>query len=190
MTRSPSLKKRRSTLKKKASELSVLCDIDVAYVCFEPNGRVHTWPEDPNRVKDIILKYNRMKSTKRFPHIAAGSSTSSSDVTQNDGDGELQEELRKVQDWLSTHKNLSQDQLAEAYRFADQKIKGIRMRMEGLDPDEQTLERRRRSNDCSEVSKLIDFLASWPSISEPEQTTSLLSNDKNPPPNCLLRIAR
>ncbi|KAL4203756.1 hypothetical protein AMTRI_Chr01g105430 [Amborella trichopoda] len=39
-------KMRLKGIKKKASELSTLCNIDVCVICFGPNGELETWPED------------------------------------------------------------------------------------------------------------------------------------------------
>ncbi|XP_062114774.1 agamous-like MADS-box protein AGL75 [Humulus lupulus] len=49
--------RRRFTLKKKASELSNLCNSEVCLVCYDPNGNVEVWPEDPTKARSIITKY-------------------------------------------------------------------------------------------------------------------------------------
>lgn len=50
--------KRKTTLKKKAEELSKLCGVPVCLICFEPDGtKIDTWPEDKKEVGDILVKY-------------------------------------------------------------------------------------------------------------------------------------
>ncbi|CAN1135116.1 Agamous-like MADS-box protein AGL103 [Linum perenne] len=161
MSGSPSLKKRRRTLKNKAAELSTLCGIDVAYVCFEPNGRLDLWPEDHNKVNDIILRYTEVvKSMEKSPDAPA-SSTSSSDVIQNDFDDELQL-LRKAQDWLSKRDVFTQQELATAFRFSQHMEESIFTEMESLEAVDKTLKRKTRTIDWFRVPKIIDFLGSWP----------------------------
>lgn len=53
-------RKRNPTLKKKAKELSGLCDIPVCLISYGPDGKVHTWPESRNDVEAIIGKYKNL----------------------------------------------------------------------------------------------------------------------------------
>ncbi|WCJ38882.1 AGAMOUS-like 82 [Euphorbia peplus] len=50
-------RKRKKTLKKKAEELSVLCDLPVALITIDPTGKVDTWPEDRRLVAHILRDY-------------------------------------------------------------------------------------------------------------------------------------
>lgn len=43
-------------LKKKAYELSTLCDIDVTLLCFD-GDKAHIWPEDQSRVSRVLRRY-------------------------------------------------------------------------------------------------------------------------------------
>lgn len=61
-TREKTFKKRVEGLKKKAYEFSILCDIEVCMIIFEPNlkdspGKVQIWPSDAVRVSSTIGKY-------------------------------------------------------------------------------------------------------------------------------------
>ncbi|XP_015882351.2 agamous-like MADS-box protein AGL103 [Ziziphus jujuba] len=57
---------RKSTLKKKAAELAALCGAEVCVICLDANGYMETWPEDVNKVKATILKYNHtVQATKK-----------------------------------------------------------------------------------------------------------------------------
>ncbi|KAK8547154.1 hypothetical protein V6N13_097873 [Hibiscus sabdariffa] len=63
-TRKATLKKRLQSLKKKAYEFSVLCDVDVCMIIFTPEFKdsppdVEAWPLDPPRVDGIIHRYNQ-----------------------------------------------------------------------------------------------------------------------------------
>ncbi|PON65789.1 MADS-box transcription factor [Parasponia andersonii] len=55
--------RRKATLKKKAGELGALCNSEVCIVCYEPNGEMEVWPEDPTKAHSIIHKYySRLES--------------------------------------------------------------------------------------------------------------------------------
>ncbi|TXG54297.1 hypothetical protein EZV62_019553 [Acer yangbiense] len=60
-----SFKKRISTLKKKAAQLSTLCDVDVCMVCFGPDRTVETWPENRSDVLDLIGMYGGLSEKAR-----------------------------------------------------------------------------------------------------------------------------
>ncbi|KAK3219744.1 hypothetical protein Dsin_013714 [Dipteronia sinensis] len=49
--------RRKTTLMRKANQLSKLCDVNVCMVCFGPDKTVETWPENRSEVCDIISKY-------------------------------------------------------------------------------------------------------------------------------------
>ncbi|XVF17997.1 hypothetical protein REPUB_Repub10bG0173600 [Reevesia pubescens] len=60
--RATTLKKRMKGLKKKAHEFSILCDVKVCMIIFEPKlkdspAKVEVWPSDPDQVNSIIEKY-------------------------------------------------------------------------------------------------------------------------------------
>ncbi|XP_062093351.1 agamous-like MADS-box protein AGL53 [Humulus lupulus] len=55
--------RRKFTLKKKANELTELCNSEVCLVCYDPNSNVEVWPEDPAKAHSIITKYySRLES--------------------------------------------------------------------------------------------------------------------------------
>ncbi|KAK4846018.1 hypothetical protein QYF36_012016 [Acer negundo] len=60
-----SFRKRISTLKKKAAQLSTLCDVDVCMVCFGPDRTVETWPENRSDVLDLIGMYGGLSEKAR-----------------------------------------------------------------------------------------------------------------------------
>ncbi|XP_022774150.1 agamous-like MADS-box protein AGL103 [Durio zibethinus] len=61
-TRAGVFKKRMKGLKKKAYEFSILCDVKMCMIIFEPKlkdnpAKVEVWPSDPVQVNSIIDKY-------------------------------------------------------------------------------------------------------------------------------------
>ncbi|KAM7280908.1 hypothetical protein ACFE04_008042 [Oxalis oulophora] len=58
---------RISTLKKKANELSILCDVPVTLICYEPNGILHTWPDNVDECREIVTLFKQnIQREKRF----------------------------------------------------------------------------------------------------------------------------
>ncbi|XP_047306295.1 uncharacterized protein LOC124909685 [Impatiens glandulifera] len=54
-----------NNIKKKTSELSTLCSVDVCILSFSADGReVETWPENPNQLKPILRRYKEHRSSK------------------------------------------------------------------------------------------------------------------------------
>ncbi|KAK1279000.1 MADS-box transcription factor 15 [Acorus gramineus] len=48
--------KRRNGLIKKAYELSILCDIDIALIMFSPSGRLSHF-SGKRRIEDVLMRY-------------------------------------------------------------------------------------------------------------------------------------
>eukprot|EP00258_Populus_trichocarpa_P007353 XP_002311944.3 uncharacterized protein LOC7486908 [Populus trichocarpa] len=48
---------RKNTLKKKTRELAILCDVPVCLICVDPDGTTETWPEEKERVVDVLKAY-------------------------------------------------------------------------------------------------------------------------------------
>lgn len=59
-----SYEERKQTLKKKASELATLCDVPVCLVCVNPDGSTETWPEEEERVVDVLMAYKAQTTLK------------------------------------------------------------------------------------------------------------------------------
>lgn len=64
-SKATSLTKRRETVFKKAYELSILCGIEVCVICYGSDGKLKTWPEDIEKVKDMARRYSELSETKR-----------------------------------------------------------------------------------------------------------------------------
>ncbi|XVE83200.1 hypothetical protein DITRI_Ditri16bG0068400 [Diplodiscus trichospermus] len=56
--------KRRNGLIKKAYELSILCDIDIALIMFSPSGRVHHF-SGRRRIEDVLSRYINLPDQER-----------------------------------------------------------------------------------------------------------------------------
>ncbi|KAL7104427.1 hypothetical protein ACP275_08G244200 [Erythranthe tilingii] len=61
--------KRRSSLMKKANEIAVCCDIDVAFVAFSPSGRVSKF-SNQKRIEDVLHRYVNLPAESRLNHIS------------------------------------------------------------------------------------------------------------------------
>ncbi|XP_021275401.1 myocyte-specific enhancer factor 2A-like [Herrania umbratica] len=57
--------KRRSSLLRKANEISVFCDVDVALVAFSPSGRVSKFCSR-ERIEDVLERYVKLAPDKRY----------------------------------------------------------------------------------------------------------------------------
>ncbi|CAI9105979.1 OLC1v1005027C1 [Oldenlandia corymbosa var. corymbosa] len=67
-TKNVVFKGRKEGLKKKAMELSILCDIPVLVMIRSPNGELEVWPRDPSQVKTIVRNYlNGRNPEKKNP---------------------------------------------------------------------------------------------------------------------------
>ncbi|KAH7572867.1 hypothetical protein JRO89_XS03G0026600 [Xanthoceras sorbifolium] len=60
-----SFKKRKSNLKKKTSQWSTLCDVNVCIVCFGSDGTVEMWPKNISDMLDLIIKYKNLSDEAR-----------------------------------------------------------------------------------------------------------------------------
>ncbi|KAK2654892.1 hypothetical protein Ddye_014748 [Dipteronia dyeriana] len=66
--------RRKTTLMKKANQLSKLCDVKVCMVCFGPDKTVETWPGNRSEVCDVFSKYKsgclgNMGREKKHNHV-------------------------------------------------------------------------------------------------------------------------
>ncbi|KAH7684200.1 SRF-like protein [Dioscorea alata] len=89
--RSITFRKRFESVKKKAFELSILCDVPVMFMFTGLDGQMHVWPEDRNVVLGIADRLQQLKKKDRRP-----SETSLSDFlsgTINATEADLHQEI-------------------------------------------------------------------------------------------------
>ncbi|KAJ4829782.1 hypothetical protein Tsubulata_040854 [Turnera subulata] len=56
---------RLATIKRKASELSTLCGVEVALVYYDDHDNLHTWPEDHHALKQTLTRYNTLTQQRK-----------------------------------------------------------------------------------------------------------------------------
>ncbi|XP_019089827.1 PREDICTED: agamous-like MADS-box protein AGL93 [Camelina sativa] len=57
---------REDTMFKKASELSILCDVEVCVIYYNRDGElVRTWPEDQSKVRDMAERFSKLNDRER-----------------------------------------------------------------------------------------------------------------------------
>ncbi|KAL5128643.1 Agamous-like MADS-box protein AGL104 [Glycine soja] len=88
--------KRRNGLIKKAYELSILCDIDIAVIMFSPSGRLNHF-SGRRRIEDVFTRYINLPDQERdnavsFPEIPYRRSIQNKE--------ELQQEVNRLQQQL------------------------------------------------------------------------------------------
>ncbi|CDY37821.1 hypothetical protein HID58_007782 [Brassica napus] len=64
-----SLSNRLKTIFKKASELSILCQVAVSVIYYGPNGELKTWPKEKEVVKDMALRYKAATKRKKSSNL-------------------------------------------------------------------------------------------------------------------------
>lgn len=57
--------KRRNGLIKKAYELSILCDIDIALIMFSPSGKLNQFSGRKSRIEDVITRFANLPEHER-----------------------------------------------------------------------------------------------------------------------------
>lgn len=116
-------RKRKVGLKKKANELAILCDIPVLLVCYGPNGKIETWPNDDGAVKDIIRQYQSINQEIRDRYHVnlssiAQSKRNKSPLHQYTKDGANMQLLQ----WDDQHDDMSKVRSFESREDAVQKM--------------------------------------------------------------------
>lgn len=107
--RSKTYNSRKECIKKKAKELSTLCDIKACMLCFGPDGIWETWPENPNEVDRLIKSYRKY---------------------HEDRDGISNKKKKGLINWESKKKNKSMDEVL--LREVDLKMEAVTSRIELL----------------------------------------------------------
>ncbi|XWS33290.1 hypothetical protein CRYUN_Cryun22dG0068700 [Craigia yunnanensis] len=171
--------KRRNGLIKKAYELSILCDIDIALIMFSPSGRVSHF-SGKKRIEDVLSRYIN------FPDQDRGSSTTANSIVE-----EIQREISNLKHQLQ----LAEEQL----RVYEPELLTLTS-MADLESSEKNLEQAltrvtQRKNylmcnhlstfsDPSNVQIYLDAQEGVPSSFENEVVGWLPDNGQNPTQYC------
>ncbi|KAF2283117.1 hypothetical protein GH714_043441 [Hevea brasiliensis] len=119
-------RKRKETLKKKAEELSSLCGVPVCLICYQPDGKIDTWPEDKKEVDDILMKYTREENINLQPAVGfldAENNNQASVVIKNDNRKEKKEKKKKkvFETWDTRLDNLPEESLMDILTVLEEK---------------------------------------------------------------------
>ncbi|KAM7273352.1 hypothetical protein ACFE04_028016 [Oxalis oulophora] len=127
-----SFTKRISTLKWKAEQLSIFCDVPICLVCFESNGTCHSWPQDETSVRDIVnnlrpkLKYLNPK--KQLDLLGVLKAKKKSFLGKKALGFKEFETLTKG--WSEKEETLSVAELASYDSYLDHKLEGLKREIE------------------------------------------------------------
>ncbi|KAK9945329.1 hypothetical protein M0R45_010849 [Rubus argutus] len=94
-----SIQKRKSTLKKSASELAILCGAQVCIVFLGPTGNVEVWPENPAEATSIITKYKQGTKKTKLVREANRSKTVDEKIEENNGFNDIDEFLNTLENF-------------------------------------------------------------------------------------------
>ncbi|KAJ4707969.1 Agamous-like MADS-box protein [Melia azedarach] len=135
-------KKRKSTLKNKASQLATLCDVRVCMVCLGPDGEVDAWPDNKTEVRNIISGYKRRISGKgkekaKYKYNLLGFLESKKKKLEdklNKGRGSEERKLRDnvgnmFSKWDAKLKQFSEEELVGLYDSLNSKLWNLRERI-------------------------------------------------------------
>ncbi|EEF47363.1 mads box protein, putative [Ricinus communis] len=132
-------KNRKATLKKKAEELSILCDVPVALVCYDPDGKVDTWPEDKSKVDEILTEFARKQNLKLpSSETTAKNKNGNQDLQVMENGNILDEEKKKkrknavkkvYKTWDERFDYLPEEDLIEILEVIESKEKSLAQRV-------------------------------------------------------------
>ena len=139
-----SFENRKFTLKKKAGQLATLCKYEVCIVCYNPNGKVEVWPEDPAKVHSIITNYYS-KLNSSYNRKSVNTKLNLFDV--------LEKKIRKLKQqvshsdkrfslsllWDEQLDTLSHDSLVGLLQFLEAKIQTLDQKIELLKKEKELI---------------------------------------------------
>ncbi|KAJ9158613.1 hypothetical protein P3X46_024178 [Hevea brasiliensis] len=137
-TQAKSFDKRKPTLMKKAFELQTLCGVEVCVVCFSPDGKVDVWPEEPIRVRDLILKYKGFGKNEKKESNCLDFLESMRMKLENKKKKMIKEKIDRLISGLSKQlDSLSGDSLMDSVNELEAKIKSFKEKIELLRTEEE-----------------------------------------------------
>ncbi|KAL5786130.1 hypothetical protein ACOSQ2_008522 [Xanthoceras sorbifolium] len=133
-----SFNRRKTTLKKKVSQLSKLCDVNIGMVCFGPDRTVETWPENKPEVRGIIDRYKGHNDKEREKYNLSGflgtkkkkledKKSNNNNRNKNDVDQEKKKNLGSVYwTWDPRLDQFSEEELVSLCGRLDSKLQIVR----------------------------------------------------------------
>ncbi|KAJ0234314.1 hypothetical protein HA466_0273550 [Hirschfeldia incana] len=109
-----SLNNRLKTIFRKASELSILCQVAVSVVYYGPNGELKTWPKEREAVKDMALRYKEATKRKKSSNLRdflEGKLENDKNLKKNKKKTKRELDNIKYPDWYPALDHYSPDQL-------------------------------------------------------------------------------
>ncbi|KAL6900930.1 hypothetical protein ACP4OV_005606 [Aristida adscensionis] len=105
--------KRRSGLFKKAFELSVLCDAQVALVVLSPGGRLYDFASSGSSIEKIFDRYWDLANTLNDLNIEARDSRTDYNIQKEQSAATSVTELNHIAQWVMEEGNLNEMKRAE-----------------------------------------------------------------------------
>ncbi|KAK3008465.1 hypothetical protein RJ639_013294 [Escallonia herrerae] len=109
--------RRKACIKKKAMELSTLCDVKAFSICLSPAGDFETCPENPNEVHAIVNMYRdkkKLEAGKSLKEMAddGGFLNGSSQESLHDLYTQIEVKIKVVEERIAflNRKSVNQDQ--------------------------------------------------------------------------------
>ncbi|XVE87400.1 hypothetical protein DITRI_Ditri18aG0114500 [Diplodiscus trichospermus] len=142
-TRAKTLAKRMKGLKKKAHEFSILCDVKVCMIIFEPRSKestakVEVWPSDPIQVNSIIEKFRSSEVQKKIFSLSNFFNIRKRQVDDKVAQVRKANLKAKFPTWDDRIDNFSPEQIASFLTKLDSNIEVVKrkiMLMKGDDHD-------------------------------------------------------
>ncbi|XP_015693806.1 agamous-like MADS-box protein AGL66 isoform X3 [Oryza brachyantha] len=125
--------KRRNGLIKKAYELSVLCDIDIALLMFSPSGRLSHF-SGRRRIEDVLTRYINLPETDRGGTIQNKEYLINM-LTQLKSESDVAEELTKTSSSSKAPVDSNIEELQQEIRTCQHQIQLNEERLRMLEPD-------------------------------------------------------
>ncbi|XVE58988.1 hypothetical protein DITRI_Ditri05aG0008000 [Diplodiscus trichospermus] len=187
-TRAKTLAKRMKGLKMKAQEFSILCDVKVCMIIFEPiskesvTAKVEVWPSDPVQVNSIIEKFRSSYTQKKTFSIFDFFNIRKRQVEDEVAQVRKANLKAKFPTWDDRIDNFSPEQIASFLTKLDSNIEVVKrkiMSMKGDDHDHlmQSSKSRPIPSDYIRTKPLNIQL---PSLSPTDEALVKLSLSLNP----------
>ncbi|KAF8089349.1 hypothetical protein N665_0509s0017 [Sinapis alba] len=131
------LSNRLNTIFRKASELSILCQVEVSVIYYGPNGELKTWPKEKEVVKDMALRYKaatKRKNSSNLLDFLEGKLENDKNLKKKT---KREFENVKYQDWYPVLDHYSPDQLHQLVLSLEGTLSTMEERIRFLEAQKQ-----------------------------------------------------